>query len=407
MGTCPGAHPIPQTRLTAQNLQERVYIMDIVEIYGLAYGGMGIGKIDGKVCFVKGALPGEKVRFIKNKEKKRFVMGRLDEIIAPSGDRVKPPCPYYNRCGGCQYQHLAYEKEVHYKGLQVREILKHIGGLKECVFEGIAPSPLDYGYRSSITVHKASGGYGYFALGNKTVIKIDRCLLAADEISTAIGGLDVVNGKRDVTLKNDVSGKVWISGHLGHRFFKDNILDTEFTFSPLAFSQANRPVTASIARMLRTWMEKDERDKLFDLYCGVGLFGVFLRDMFRSVIGIDGNAVAIDCAKTAKKDLSAGNMTFYHAKDDKFPAYYERLHGSANAIILDPPRSGIGKNLMAWLRGLSGVNSIYYISCDPAILVRDAKLLVQNGHWALSRVASFDMFPRTMHIESLALFKKR
>ncbi|NQU73420.1 MAG: class I SAM-dependent RNA methyltransferase [Candidatus Omnitrophica bacterium] len=386
--------------------KEKRYNMDSVEIYGLAYGGMGVGKIDGKVCFVKGALPGEKVRFIKEKEKKRFVIGRLGEIITQSTDRVKPPCPYYNKCGGCQYQHLAYEKEVSYKGLQVREILEHIGGLKECVFEGIAPSPLDYGYRSSITVHRSTGGYGYLAADNRTVIKIDRCLLAADEINAAIGGLDCGNGKRDITLRNDIEGGVWISGHPGHRFFKDVILDTELTFSPLAFSQVNRRVTVSIAQTLRAWMNKEEREVLFDFYCGVGLFGALLCDMFRSVIGVDGNAVAIDCAKTTKKDLSAGNMTFYHAGEDSFPAYYERLHGGANTIILDPPRSGIGKDLIAWLLRPAGANSLYYISCDPATLVRDAKLLTQNGPWALSRVASFDMFPRTMHIESIALFKK-
>ena len=380
--------------------------MDVVEIYGLAYGGMGVGKIGGKVCFVKGALPDEKVRFIKEKEKKRFIIGRLGEIITRSGDRVKPPCPHYNKCGGCQYQHLAYEKEVFYKGLQVREILEHLGDLKTCVFEGIVPSPLDYGYRSSITLHRSTRGYGYFAKDNKTIIKIDRCLLAADEINVAISCLDCVNGKRDITLKNDAVGRVWMSGYPAHRFFKDVILDTELTFSPLAFSQVNRRVTVSIAETLRAWIEKEEREVLFDLYCGAGLFGALLRNMFRSVIGVDGNAVAIDCAKAAKRDLSAGNITFYQAEENSFPAYYERLHGGTNTIILDPPRYGIGKDLMAWLLRPVGVKSLYYISCDPATLVRDAKLLTQNGPWTLSRVASFDMFPRTMHIESIALFKK-
>ncbi|MEE8359551.1 MAG: methyltransferase domain-containing protein [Candidatus Omnitrophota bacterium] len=381
--------------------------MNDIEIYGLAYGGMGIGKVDGKVCFVEGALPGERVRFDKESEKKRFIVGRVTEILTSSEDRIEAVCPYYGRCGGCQYQHLGYEKEAYYKGEQVKEILARIGGLKEYTFEGIIPSPIHYGYRSSVTVHRSPSGYGYFSRDNKTIISIDQCPIAANGISDTIAGLDHINGKRDITLKHDSAGNVWIKGRSGHRFFKDIFLGTELTFSPLAFSQVNRQVAASMVETLRGWIEKHDRETLFDLYCGVGFFGILLRDLFNTIVGVDDNAVAIDCAKTAKRDLGIQNIKFYQSDEKTFPLYYERSHSKMNTLILDPPRSGIDKTLLEWLNGLTEVNYLYYISCDPAILGRDTKLLMQNGTWALARVASFDIFARTKHIESIAMFKKR
>lgn len=381
-----------------------------IEIYGLAYGGRGVGRLDGKVCFIDGALPGEKVRFIKQSEKKNFISGLAAEIITASRDRAEPACPYYGECGGCQYQHLNYEKEVSYKAEQVKEILCRIGGFEECNFQGIAPSPSQYGYRSSITLHKSTAGYGYFAKDNKTIIAIKRCALAADEINAAIStlhGFGGKNGKKNITIKCDKTGNVWISGYPGHRFFKDEFLGTELTFSPLAFSQPNRHIAALMAERLRAWMQEEDREALFDIYCGVGFFGILLRGLFESVVGIDESRVAIGCARASKKDLAAGNIKFYCGEaDEGSRVSYEKLRGNKNTILLDPPRSGISKKLAAYLAELKDAGSLYYISCDPAMLARDAKLLTQGKAWTLNRVACFDMFPRTKHVESIALFKK-
>jgi len=377
-----------------------------VDIYGLAYGGSGVGKLDGKVCFVEGALPGEKVRFVVSSEKKRFTSGLTTEIISASRDRTKPECQYYGKCGGCQYQHLNYGKEVFYKGEQVKEILRRIGGFHELNIEEIVPSALHYGYRSSITLHKSKAGYGYFSYDNKTVIPIDRCPLASDTINSAIPNLDVSGGKEDVTIKSDKSGKAWISGHPGHRFFKDDFLGKELTFSPIAFSQTNRHVAESMIKRLRFLM-KETGGVLFDLYCGAGFFGILMHDLFESIVGIDGNRVAINCAKSSKADLSIKNIKFYLGEvDTSFNFYYDRMRGEKNTILIDPPRSGISKRLAARLAALNGVSLICYISCDPAMLARDAKILTQGKAWSLDKVTCFDMFPRTKHIETIAFFKK-
>ncbi|MFH1380548.1 MAG: TRAM domain-containing protein [Candidatus Omnitrophota bacterium] len=379
-----------------------------IEIYGLAYGGSGVGKLDGKICFVEGALPGEKVLFVKNTEKKNFTIGCATQILTASNDRVKPECPHYGKCGGCQYQHLNYEKEVSYKKDQVREILARIGGFTEYKFQKIIPAPCCYNYRSSITLHRSKTGLGFFARDNETIIDITECPLVRNEINAAIDTLSKSGRKDDITIKSDKKGSVWIEGLPGHRFFKDEFLGTELTFSPLAFSQGNREIALSMAEQLRTWIkEEEDRSMLFDLYCGVGFFGMLLRDLFKSVIGIDNSRVAIDCASSSKKDLKANNIKFYRSETDEgFPEYYEKFKGKTNTILLDPPRSGINKTIAKQRLGLKDARTLYYISCDPAKLARDAKLFTQDKIWTLDRVVCFDMFPRTKHIESIALFKR-
>lgn len=378
-----------------------------INIDKLAYGGAGIGRIDNKVHFIEGALPGEKVRFVKVLDKKRFAIGRATEILNASEDRIKPTCQYYEKCGGCQYQHLKYDKEVFFKGEQVKEALGRIGNLREFTFEGMTSSNLDYGYRSSITLHRSEKGYGFFAKDNKTIIPIDNCPIAKDAINKAINTLDPLKNKKDVILKCDKSQKVWIANYPGHRFFKDDFLGTELTFSPLAFSQTNQQVAAELVEKLCAWMQEEESQVLFDLYCGIGFFSVLLRGSFELIVGIDQSPIAIDCARTTKKALSIKNIKFYRGEaDDSFSVCYEKLHKKTNTILIDPPRSGISKGLIDWLSALKHANSLYYISCDPAMLARDAKLLTQDKTWALDKVACFDMFPRTKHIETIALFKR-
>jgi len=380
---------------------------NVIDIYALAYGGMGIGKIDGKIYFIEGALPGERVSFTLDNEKKRFIRGKVKDILTVSKHRAKPICPYYGKCGGCQYQHLKYEEELAAKAEQVRELLKRIGGLEEYNFAGITPSSFHYGYRSSITVHKAAKGYGYFSKDNQTIIPIDRCALAVEPINDTIRSFSDLDKKKDVTLKHDNAGNVWISGRSGHRFFKDNFLETDITSSPLAFSQVNRQVTLSMLEVLRAWAKEDKEDVLFDLYCGIGFFGILMRDMFKSVIGIDENSVAIDCAKATKKDLKSANLKFYLGNCDiDIPNYYERLCGKTNVIVIDPPRSGINKRLIEFLSSKKDFNRLFYVSCDPATLARDSKILIQDNKWKLDRIACFDMFPRTKYVESLAFFRR-
>jgi len=380
-----------------------------IEIDGLSYGGAGVGRIDGKVYFIEGALPGERVSFERLAEKGHYATGRVMDIIKPSLERVLPVCPYYEKCGGCQYQHLDYEKEIFYKGEQARQILGRIGGCSEYIFEGVVSYPPGYNYRSSITLHESHSGYGFFAKDNKSVLAVNRCPLARNEINAVIEAAAYMpNLKKDITIKCDNSGNVWISGRQGHRFFRDDFFGFRLTFSPMAFSQVNRAAAISITDWLAGHMRSAGDPKvLFDIYCGSGFFGLLLRGLFRTVVGIDDDPLAIDCAVISKKDLSAENVKFYCGNaQDKIKGLYDKFHGRENVILIDPPRSGISKKIALFLSGLKDADSLYYVSCDPATLARDIRLLTQPGLWRLRRIACFDMFAQTKHIESVALLER-
>ena len=297
---------------------------------------------------------------------------------------------------------------MYYKAEQVKEILGRIGSFREYSFDGIVPSPLYYNYRSSITLHKSEAGYGYFAGESQDIITIEQCPLAEDAINHTIKDLNSLSAKNRIILKSDHKGNVYIRGYPGHRFFKDSYLGTELIFSPRAFSQANRRIAGSMVEKLRELMRNEKREVLFDLYCGTGFFGILLRDMFESVVGIDESRIAIDCAKATKKSLKMDNARFYSGEAEEiYIAYYEKLQGKKNTIIIDPPRSGISKKIAVWLSELKNAESLYYVSCDPAILARDAKIITQNDNWKLTDISCFDMFPRTKHIETVALFQGR
>ncbi|MDD5504637.1 MAG: methyltransferase domain-containing protein [Candidatus Omnitrophica bacterium] len=374
-----------------------------IDIDGVSYGGAGVGRIDGKVCFIEGALPGEHVLFKRLADKGRFITGQVADIIKPSPERVMPVCPYYEKCGGCQYQHLAYEREVFYKGEQVKQILDRIGCCQGYVLEDIVSYPPGYNYRSSVTVHSSDDGYGFFSKDNSSIVAITLCPIACDEINDAILKLSPADRKKDITIKRDNIGNTWISQRAGHRFFKDDFLGTRLTFSPMAFSQVNRAAAIDIMNWLGGQMRKNDPLVLFDVYCGTGFFGLMLRSLFKAVIGIDNDPLAIDCAVISKKDLSADNVKFYCGNaQDKLKAVYDKFHGKRNAVLVDPPRSGISPEMVSLLNGLKDTDSLYYISCHPATLARDLKSLTASKAWRLERVACFDMFSRTKHIESAA-----
>jgi 23S rRNA (uracil1939-C5)-methyltransferase len=379
-----------------------------IDIYAMAYGGEGIGKLEGKVCFIENALPGEKVTFIINENKKNFLRGMAIDILEASDDRIKPLCPYYGQCGGCQYQHITYEKELLFKVEQVTDAMNRIGGINEINNVPIMPSDNCYAYRSSVTVHRAKKGYGYFSKGNKSIIEIGSCSIAEKAINNKIPELFALCKKKDVTIKSDSYGNTHISNQPGERFFIDKFLGCDITFSPLAFSQANPGIASSMIRWIRDSIGLQHKKTLFDLFCGVGAFGILLRDLFRDVIGIDNSSISIDCAVRTKKSLNANNIKFYCSDANKaFPEFYNKKGLGQSIIIIDPPRSGLNNSLAEYMSEIEDAEELYYISCDPYTLARDSRIIISKNKWRLEKMTCFDMFARTKHIETIAVFKKR
>jgi len=378
------------------------------DVYSLAFGGDGVGKIDGKVCFVNGAIPGEKVLFSVDKETPNYIKGHLDEILAASADRVPPACRYYGKCGGCQLQHISYEKELAHKKEQVTQLINRIAGKKGFECGDIVASPQAYHYRSSVTLHRKGEKYGFFTAGSfdNEIIEVEECVIADEAINKYIRTITAGGGKSEVTLKSDHLGRVWSSAKSGERFFLDRYRDTEIYFSPKAFSQANRCISEKIAEKLEEWISQaDDDTAFFDAYCGVGFFSFLLKQDFGIKVGMDVSRVSIDCAKTTAKMRNLGNVKFYRADAEKeFFPMFDRLKKEINVLLLDPPRKGMSGDFLGRIKTRDDINKIYYVSCDPARMARDIKILTGDSDWDLGRVQPFDMFPRTKHIETLVEF---
>ncbi|MBD3378918.1 MAG: TRAM domain-containing protein [Candidatus Omnitrophica bacterium] len=374
------------------------------EIYSLAFGLKGIGRIDGKVCFVKGALPGEQVVFRVVRDKGRYLEGELLEVLEPSKHRITPECPYYGRCGGCQGQHMDYSEELRYKEEQVDELLKRLAGTDSPALLKIEPSSKEYGYRSTVTLHRRGGRTGFFGADGKTLVPVEKCLLAEDALNKEIPGLDPRGQRSDVTIKADAAGRTWSSERMGERFFTDTFRGFEMFFSPRSFSQANRYIAVRILEELEEWMGETDRDTaFFDPYCGSGFFTFLLDRDLGLRVGMDENRAAIDCAKTTLKKHGLKGVKFYRADaEDKFFRIFERCSLGKNILLLDPPRRGVRKDLLEKIRNSEELDRVYYLACDPARLARDVRILTEDGVWRLGRVKPFDMFPRTKHIEVLA-----
>lgn len=137
----------------------------------------------GVACFIKGVIDGEKVRARVSKAKPRFMEAELVEVLEPSPHRIPAPCPYFLKCGGCAYQHIDYSHQLKIKEQQLREALRRIGGISDPAVRPIIPSPKPFHYRNRITVHVKDGALGFFAEKSRTVVEIDQCLLASEEIN--------------------------------------------------------------------------------------------------------------------------------------------------------------------------------------------------------------------------------
>ncbi len=378
-------------------------------VQSLAFGGDGVARLDGKVYFIEGALPGEEVLFDVVKDTANYAKGKLKEIIVRSPDRVEPVCRYYGKCGGCQLQHVTYEKELVYKEEQLGELLRRISGKKDVRCERIEPSPDPYHYRSSITLHRKNGPYGYYKVDGYTIMAVEECPLAEEAISKELKDLSFSDGKESLTIKTDWAGKVWISDKPGERFFIDRYGDTELYVSPKAFTQANRYIALEIAKTLTDWIGPVEGPAaFFDAFCGIGFYTFLVKRSFALRVGMDTSRIAIDCAKSTARQRKRDDAKFYFGDaETEFLELFGRLKQERNILFLDPPRKGAGKDLLDRIKGLDKIDGIYYLSCDPARLARDIKIITEDSAWELGRVKPFDMFPRTKHIETLAEFIRR
>ncbi len=359
-------------------------------ITDLAFGGEGVGRIGEFVVFVPFVVPGEEVLVQITDVKRRFARARLLQVCRPSPDRVTPRCRYFGECGGCQYQHLAYERQVAVKQRQVTELLARVGGLNTVTVEPMRPCPQPYGYRNRVMLRtqwdKTCGRLhlGFLRQDSRLVVDVEECAIADPGLAQPL---------REARAHPPPRGglKVLL-----------RVLPEGWEVPWDSFFQNNAVLLPELVRVVRECLGAGPARHLVDVYCGVGFFGIELADLVDSFVGIEVDPRAIQAARANAAARGLTNGEFQAGRvEEALPALLRRSPPAATAVILDPPRTGCPPATLELLRA-EGPAQLLYVSCHPATLARDLNVLSQGQVYKPLRVVPLDMFPQTQHVECVA-----
>lgn len=377
-----------------------------ITIETIAFGGEGLGRVENLVVFVPFTAPGDVVEVEIREAKKRYLRGRMKRLVTPSPDRVEPPCPYFRRCGGCHYQHIEYAKQVAMKGRQVSEAFERIGKFTAPPVETVLPSPAPYGYRGKAEFHverARDGAYriGFMDVGGSRLVDIERCAIMDESINEQ---LTFLRRPMHAPLRVD-RYVIWsLTGKSEEKHVVRVVKGLEILVPFEGFFQANTTLTDGLVDTVMEFAGTGPGESVLDLYCGSGLFPLFLAPACRSLVGIEIDGEAVECARLNMERHGIENAVFHEGDVREI---LEREFGAGKAVdvvVLDPPRTGCEREVLDSVIGL-GPSRVVYVSCDPSTLARDARLLADGGY-GLITVRPVDMFPQTKHIEAVALFKK-
>ncbi len=389
---------------------------------GITHGGHCVARDEGRVVFVRHALPGERVRALVTEERKGFLRADTIEVLSPSRHRVRPPCPFAGpgRCGGCDLQHadLAYQREL--KASVVREQLARLGGLSP---EELARLPITVralpgvpgegegqGWRTRVQYTVDSTGVaGLVKHRSHEVVAVDRCLIAhadvrdsdvlaqpwpdhdAVEVVAGAGGDVTVLGRRGRSAPAVVSGPDQV---------RERAVGREWLVPARAFWQVHPSAADTLACAVTQLLGPRPGDRIWDLYGGVGLFAAALAPHAGGagrITVVEGNPSAVAAAKACLRDLTT--VTVLHA--EVAAALANPRWRAVDLVVLDPPRAGAGLDVVAAI-ARRAPRAVAYVACDPAALARDVRTFRERGY-ALTELRGYDLFPHTHHVECVAL----
>ncbi|MCP5492891.1 MAG: class I SAM-dependent RNA methyltransferase [Chlamydiales bacterium] len=359
----------------------------LVEITDLSSSGEGVGHVDGMAVFVDGALPGERVKLKDLIKKKRFAKAQLEKVVEASPDRVKPVCPLFGTCGGCQIMHLDYEKQLEFKRKRVQEALRRIGGF-DIEVEKCIPSPRQLGYRNKIHLHNG----GFYKKHSHEIVKVDRCYIH-NEIGEK--ALPSVHGVKEAIIKTSFAdGQVMrvVDGVADKEAIYETLGDLRFEIGPRDFFQINPEQALNLYRVAIEFAGIKKGDHVLDAYCGVGCLALFASKVAKSVHGIESGRQAILRAKKNAELNGVKNVSFECG-------HVEQSDLACDVLFINPPRGGLAEGVVDRIKARTCV----YISCDPATLARDLKKL---SSYRLVKVQPLDMFPQTVHVETVCLLQR-
>jgi tRNA/tmRNA/rRNA uracil-C5-methylase (TrmA/RlmC/RlmD family) len=364
-------------------------------IHDIAFGGEGVGRVDEFVVFVPFVITGEKVEVEITEVKKNFARAKLLRVIMPSPERMEPPCRYFARCGGCQYQHISYAEQLRMKHKQISDLFERVGKISPEKIAPVIGCPQPFGYRNRIMIRSQWNGrvkkleIGFIGTDNRFVEDIEECKIAEPALNEQIkhvranppprGGLKFV-------LR--LQPENWVVP-------KDSFFQNNFFLLP------------GLVGTVRDFLRSSGARHLIDLYCGVGFFGIEEAGAVESFAGVEYDAMAVKAARQNAVARGIRNGEFISAKaEEALPELLKKFTAEHTAVLLDPPRKGCWPSLLEMLRNTRPAQ-VLYVSCHPATMARDLNILCGEGVFELTRVQPLDMFPQTQHVECVADLRRR
>ena len=391
-------------------------------------GGLGLAHADGQTVMVALAAPGDRLRVRVERVKGSVTFAAIEEIIEPSPDRIEPPCPYFGRCGGCDFQQMNYEAQLAAKKEFVRDCLRRIAKIESPDLQIIAaPNQWHYRSRAQWQYDAERKHLGYFESGSRRVCDVADCAVLVPELQWVLE--DMRAGMADELLSADARYFRAIAGddravvaagfERSHRktarqphASEDSASSSDeetyevtrtvgaetYRLGPESFFQTNVDL---LPQLVEEAIGSQHGDTAIELYCGVGLFTVPLARRFKNVIGVEDDAEATQFARQnlahavlSNAEIEKSDVGNWLASNEHNPRF-----GALDFILLDPPRAGAESRVIGGILQLKP-KRICYVSCDPATLARDLRKIIAGGY-VIDSVVAFDMFPQTHHVETV------
>lgn len=439
-----------------------------LRIDSLGSEGQGVGRYEGMAVFVPFAIPNELVKVHIIKVAKNYAVGKLIKVIEPSKVRREPRCSSFTRCGGCNLMHMDYAAQLEYKRGLVENAFARIAKIEGVHVENTIGMDEPYHYRNKAAFPFAMVDgrmcFGFFAPRSHRLIPIDGCFIEQEPLYNVASAVHCWAEENDIqpydeetgsgTIRHVVS-RITTSGDImavivtkgrpkklnklvdmlkercegiksiilnrndedtnvifgrsyetlwGEDSLTENLCGFEFSVSAASFLQVNPVQTECLYAQVKAFLPEKDGFEAIDVYCGTGTISMILSKRAKHVTGIENIKPAVeDAARNAERN-GAGNADFICA--DAAEALPELIEKGTrpDVIVIDPPRKGCDKAVLNAII-CSAVQRVIYVSCDPATLARDVRILVDGGY-SIQKVQPIDMFPQTAHVETVVLLSK-
>ena len=389
-----------------------------VNIIKFDHFGRGIAKVDNKVVFVDKALPNEVLDIDIRVEKSKYSEGTINKIIARNPQRIEPICPYYDKCGGCNFLHVDYKLEKEFKINKANELLARCDSFYETN---------NWNYRNKVILHVNGNSFGIYEDNTRKIVDIDYCYLLDDKINKVISDLKKIDLKKyhfgkiiikannnmtlvdvDKEVDNDfikcfdyvdtiISKEKVVKGK---GFIKEKVDNFTFKITSNAFFQVNKVGLENIYHIIKEYLRDKTINQALDLYSGTSVWGILISNMVGEVTSIEINKEACLNAKDNIKNNNINNIKVINGNVDDYIDNFKDI----DLVIVDPPRSGLNNKTTKYLKTI-GSKYIIYISCDMHTLKRDIAEL--NELYNVVSINLVDMFKGTYHVETVCLLCRK